>query len=94
MEEKPSISVYGRSCAGLFTRLRTAWETVTVPACDIPLAVLANESERFDIWARNIAAFQDARLPSSLDHRLRNDQGALGKFKKALIYLEESLELG
>lgn len=52
------------------------------------------ESKRFELWARNIAALQDAHLPSSLEHRLRDDASARGIVMKALLYLEESLQMG
>ncbi|KAH7370573.1 hypothetical protein BKA65DRAFT_366218, partial [Rhexocercosporidium sp. MPI-PUGE-AT-0058] len=47
----------------------------------------------FELWARNIAALQDAHLPSSLEHRLRDDASARGIVKKAMLYLEESLHM-
>lgn len=59
-----------------------------------PFAVIKTESSRYDLWATNIAALQDAYLPSSLEYRIREDASARGVIKKALAYLEESLQLG
>jgi hypothetical protein len=60
----------------------------------IALSAIKTESGRFDLWANNIAALQDAYLPTSLEYRIREDSNARSVIKKALAYLEESLQLG
>lgn len=85
-----SIYACGRSCQTLLNQLCSRWESTR----DVSPAAIIKEGERFNLWARNIAALQDQRLPSSLEYRLRDDKGASRTVKKALSYLEESLELG
>lgn len=60
----------------------------------VSLAAIKTEISRYDLWANNIAALQDAYLPSSLEYRIREDANARGIIKKALAYLEESIQLG
>jgi hypothetical protein len=54
---------------------------------------IEREYDRFCLWARNIAALQNAQLPSSLGYRLRHDQKAQKLVVDELKYLEESLHL-
>jgi hypothetical protein len=54
---------------------------------------IEREYGRFSLWARNIAALQNAQLPSSLGYRLRHDEKAQKLVVDELKYLEESLHL-
>jgi len=95
MSSETSISSYGRSCCTLFERLCTIWPSVDSAITDqISLDAIKTEGSRYDLWANNIAALQDPYLPSSLEYRIREDANARGIIKKALAYLEESLQLG
>jgi len=75
--------------------IKTLHELLQKPTTftDIMLETALEESKRFHLWARNIAALQDAYLPSSLEYRIRNDPTALRAVKRALEYLAESLEI-
>jgi hypothetical protein len=86
-----SIASHGRSCVDLFNTLSRNLESYEG---QLSPAVVVSQSKRFELWARNIAALQDSKLPSSLEYRIREDQNARNIVKKALIYLEESLQIG
>ena len=88
-----SIAFYGRSCSALLLKLSQSLE-ISEWKIPLPASAVSEESERYESWAKNIAALQDADLPSSLEYRLRDDENARRIVKKALIYLEESLEMG
>ncbi|KAH8587113.1 hypothetical protein B0O99DRAFT_37904 [Bisporella sp. PMI_857] len=87
-----TIASCGRSCSRIFSFLAEGLKE-SVLKDHLPQALLEEESRRFELWARNIAALQDARLPSSLEYRIKNDQNAIGVVKKSLSYLEESLDM-
>lgn len=89
----PSIASCGRSCSSLFPQLVQSLNDSEFQD-QLTVASVKEESKRFELWARNIAALQDAQLPSSLEHRLRDDGSARGIVKKALLYLEETLQIG
>jgi hypothetical protein len=93
MAETSSISSLGRSCITLFQRTNRYLQASSSDGHRYS-DVLHRELERFQLWARNIAALQDARLPSSLAYRIRNDLKAREAVEKALQYLEDSLLLG
>lgn len=87
------IAGLATSCDKLFQEICKASDTHNVESYpDEPS--IEREYERFSLWARNIAAKQDAQLPSSLGHRLRHDQKAQKLVLDELKYLEESLQLG
>lgn len=95
MTAVPSIALCGRSCRDLFERFYSTWPSTDQAITDqVPLSDFKTEWNRFDLWANNIAALQDAYLPTSLEYRIREDANAQGVVKKALAYLEESLQLG
>jgi len=54
--------------------------------------VLVDQSGRFEIWAANIGAFQEASLPSSLDHRLKEVPRVADQIKALLEDLVEALQ--
>jgi hypothetical protein len=88
-----TIASCGQACSRLFHLLsqnQEQWEF----AGHLPTAFLVEEARRYELWARNIAAFQDARLPSSLEYRIRNDESALRIVRRSLMYLQESLDMG
>ena len=87
------IAFRGRSCSNLFPQLLKSLETSELKSQLSPASVL-EQSKRYELWARNIAALQDSRLPSSLEYRIRDDESARMIVKKALMYLEESLQMG
>lgn len=90
---RPSIASCGISCSILLPQLVQSLDDSEVQD-QLPAASVKEESKRFELWAKNIAALQDAQLPSSLEHRLRDDGSARGIVKKALLYLEEYLQIG
>lgn len=95
MTSDTSIASCGRSCRALFDRLCAIWPSADSAITDqLSLSAIKTESGRYDLWANNIAALQDAYLPSSLEYRIREDANARDIIKKALAYLEESLQLG
>lgn len=95
MSSETSIALYGRSCRALFEHLCAIWPSVDSAITDqVSLDAIRTESSRYNLWANNIAALQDAYLPSSLEYRIREDANARGIIKKALLYLDESLQLG
>lgn len=90
-----TIASCGLFCAGIFPLLAEGLKSSDSDLTShLPESFLEEESKRFELWARNIAALQDARLPSSLEYRIRNDQNAINIVKKSLSYLEESLDMG
>ncbi|KAL2066193.1 hypothetical protein VTL71DRAFT_2264 [Oculimacula yallundae] len=93
MAEPSSIASCGSACSALFPLL--IGSLIKEPNLQEQLSpdAVKDESKRFELWARNIAALQDAHLPSSLEHRLRDDASARGIVRKALLYLEESLQM-
>jgi hypothetical protein len=95
MATADSIASYTRSCCAFFQQLREALESPRFESKDeMSLGSLNVQSSRFDLWARNIAALHPAHLPSSLEHRIRDDEGARNIVRRALKYVEESLEMG
>lgn len=88
-----TIASCGQAYSGLFQLLSQIPDKVEF-AGQLPTTFLVEEARRYDLWARNIAALQDARLPSSLEYRIRNDESALRIVKKTLMYLKESLDMG
>ncbi|KAF4634492.1 hypothetical protein G7Y89_g3617 [Cudoniella acicularis] len=92
MSKNDSIAFYAESCTTLFEELHGQLQRSTT-ANEISPETLLQKSNRFDMWARNIAALQDAYLPSSLEYRIRNDKTAIEAVKRALVYLAESLEI-
>ncbi|KAH9218586.1 hypothetical protein DL95DRAFT_385252, partial [Leptodontidium sp. 2 PMI_412] len=68
----PSIASCGRSCSVLLPQLVVSLVESSLQD-QLSSASVKEESKRFELWARNIAALQDAHLPSSLEHRLRDD---------------------
>jgi len=87
-----TIASCSQACSGLFQLLSQIPDKVEF-ARQLPTTFLVEEARRYDLWARNITALQDARLPSSLKYRIRNDKSALRIVKKTLIYLKESLDI-
>lgn len=89
-----SIASHHQICRALFMKchksLQTAENSVRGEKQSMPLE---SQVDRYCIWFKNIAAHQDARLPSSLEYRIREDENAIRIVKKALIYLAESLEM-
>src|SRR5580700_2308900 len=95
MMAKLSISSCGRSCRALFEQLSTTWQSTDSEIINqVSLGAIETERRRYDLWVNNIAALQDAYLPSSLEYRIREDANARNTVVKALTYLEESLQLG
>ncbi|PVH77820.1 hypothetical protein DL98DRAFT_261254 [Cadophora sp. DSE1049] len=88
----PSFASCGRSCSSIFPQLVESLDGSELQD-QLSSAAAKDESKRFELWARNIAALRDAQLPSSLEHRHRDDSSARGIVKKALLYLEESLQM-
>jgi hypothetical protein len=93
MAPASSIASYGRSCCELFPRLCRFLEASEFRD-QVSSAAASSEFKRFELWAKNIAALQDAHLPSSLEYRIREDESAREAVKNALVYLEESLQIG
>jgi hypothetical protein len=94
MASVDSIASCTRSCILLFQQLRGILETTELDdECQLVPGVVNIQSSRFDLWSRNIAALHPAHLPSSLEHRLRDDEDGREIVKNALKYLEESLEI-
>jgi hypothetical protein len=95
MATADSIASCTRCCCVLFQQLREALESPKFEGKDqLSLDSFNVQSSRFDLWARNIAALHPAHLPSSLEHRIRDDEGARDIVRRALKYVEESLEIG
>lgn len=88
-----TIASSGRSCSRIFPLLSQSLEKSELRD-QLPASFVREEGGRYELWARNIAALQDARLPSSLEYRIRNNESALRIIKKSLVYLEESLDMG
>ena len=93
MADGISIAVHATSCNSLFQKLCELSKTHNVKSYPKNLNI-EREYERFSLWARNIAALQDARYPSSLGYRIRHDSRAQILVGNALKYLEESLQMG
>lgn len=93
MPKSGSIAYYAERCRKLFEELHEELQR-SATGKELSPESLLGESRRFSIWARNIVALQDARLPSSLEYRIRNDDAAIKAVKSALEYLAESLEIG
>jgi hypothetical protein len=85
-----SIAFHGISCSELLEKLGLCLEKSKVKD-QLPLATIKAESKSFELLARNIAALQDTKLPSSLEYRIRDGYGVCQIVKKALICIEESL---
>ena len=92
MTEKNSIALCARRCLAVFKRLLGVLNASQTED-EVSSEVVATQLGRFELWARNIAALQDAHLPSSLEHRIRDDEGARGVVTTSLEYLEESLDM-
>ncbi|PMD32613.1 hypothetical protein L207DRAFT_571914 [Hyaloscypha variabilis F] len=92
MPKSDSIAYYAERCMKLFEELHEKLQR-SATGKELSPESLLGESKRFSIWARNIVALQDARLPSSLEYRIRNDDAAIEAVKSALEYLAESLEI-
>jgi len=95
MATADSIASCTRSCCVLFQQLRGALKSPKFEGKDhLSLDTFNAQSLRFDLWARNIAALHPAHLLSSLEHRIRGDEGARDIVRRAFKYVEESLEIG
>jgi hypothetical protein len=92
MIEETSIAACGISCDSLFQQVCELSKTHRIEGYPTDLSI-DRENDRFRLWARNIAALQDAQLPSSLSYRIRQDPKAQNMVKQTLKYLEESLQL-
>jgi hypothetical protein len=93
MAQQSSIASITRSCCELFPRVVEVLEAFEFRDQVSPLA-LRSEFKRYELWAKNISALQDGHLPSSLEYRIRGDDSAREMVKRALIYVEESLQMG
>jgi hypothetical protein len=89
-----TIASCAQACSRLFRLLSEQassdkWEFPR----ELPKKIFIEEARRYELWAENIAAFHNARLPSSLEYRIRNDESALRIVRKTLMYLQESLDM-
>ncbi len=95
MLSEASIASGARSCLAIFERLCAIWSSADATITDqVSFVAIKTESSRYNLWANNIAALQDAYMPTSLEYRIREDANACDIVKKTLAYLEESLQLG
>jgi hypothetical protein len=95
MTAEQSIASCGRLCRALFEELCTIWPSTDPEIVNqVSFSAIETEHSRYELWVNNIAALQDAYLPSSLEYRIREDVSARETVMKALAYLEESLQLG
>ncbi|SLM36315.1 hypothetical protein LPUS_05843 [Lasallia pustulata] len=83
-----AIATQARSCIDDFKILSSLVQDLGHQSQWISNSMICDELGRYQIWAGNIGAFQEAQLPVSLDYRLR----AQPKIAKQIIELLEDLE--
>ena len=94
MEVPFSAPESSETLAAVGHRIYTVFATLTAgnerSKCGDPLqASLSNESQRYDLWARNVGLYEDG--DSSLDYRFRDAPAMYDYTQQLLVKLEQSL---
>lgn len=95
MAGSSSISITGKLCRDLFTDVCKAWRVKPSSASadrSIESIDITVQQKKFVLWAKNICAFQDGNLPSSLESRIAKDPTMQRNILRILGYLRETLE--
>lgn len=93
-----SINTLAKSCLGTFYKLgrclldRTERNSSGITTSTISAAELDDIFSRFKLWAGNLGALHDSRLPTSLAHRLREAPHIQDEFQALLQDLVSNIE--